>query len=555
MFRDQMAPKSQQADYRKLILVVFAVELIAILVLSSFFFHNRFEDSYITYRYAAHLSQGDGLGAWNINGDKVEGFTSLAIVLLLAASSSAGINPEIASKALGIVSHAALCFMLLLIAYRKPASVIKYISPLILILSSLIMALYLPVAWYANSGMESVPFALLSAICLFLSFGMIEKPIFILLCVVTMIFRPEGIPFVLLLFLWHLSLNFSNRIKRAKIILNAGLFLISIICLFAFRFMIFGELLPNTYYAKVYGGGCNHFVFGLRDTYHWALTNPLWLAAFFVVLIREIRSFILNRKPSNPFIAFLLLIQFGFLGYNILIGGDNPSAFPFWRHQVHFIVVSSILMASAIQIIIPGRAWMQFLAIILFVVVGNFRIINIENGRMISDFKMGIENWPRMMIDPPNKYYIWLKEISDPRTTIASATAGELPYIVDAVHIDILGLNDKFIAHNGKFDPDGPVDSKTDMDYVLSLRPDIITLLSASFIKDGMNRNQLAHFRKQMILGMLDNEIFQNEYLFLLNGPYEYLDRAIFMHKSFWQNHPLRDSVLCIPVRETGIYK
>lgn len=64
--------------------------------------------------------------------------------------------------------------------------------------------------------------------------------------------------------------------------------------------------------------------------------------------------------------------------------------------------------------------------------------------------------------------------MATPQTTISSSYGGALPYIVDAVHIDALGLNTPYIARHGTFDPDGPQDSKTDMRWVIEQRPDIV---------------------------------------------------------------------------------
>ena len=35
------------------------------------------DDAYITFRYARHLAEGYGLGAWNRTGEHVEGYSSL----------------------------------------------------------------------------------------------------------------------------------------------------------------------------------------------------------------------------------------------------------------------------------------------------------------------------------------------------------------------------------------------------------------------------------------------------------------------------------------------
>jgi hypothetical protein len=59
------------------------------------------DDAYITFRYARHLAEGYGLGAWNRTGEPVEGYSSLLWTLLLAGAARLGVDIRLASKVLG----------------------------------------------------------------------------------------------------------------------------------------------------------------------------------------------------------------------------------------------------------------------------------------------------------------------------------------------------------------------------------------------------------------------------------------------------------------------
>ena len=61
-------------------------------------------------------------------------------------------------------------------------------------------------------------------------------------------------------------------------------------------------------------------------------------------------------------------------------------------------------------------------------------------------------------------------------------------------------------------------------------------------------------FNWRMCLDMLNSSIFQNEYLLLINGLYESLDRALFIHRLYWEKHPQRAELHCIPVIPTPLY-
>src|SRR6476661_7828157 len=56
------------------------------------------DDAYITFRYARHLAEGYGLGAWNRTGARVEGYSSLLWTLLLGGAAWLGVDLRIASK-------------------------------------------------------------------------------------------------------------------------------------------------------------------------------------------------------------------------------------------------------------------------------------------------------------------------------------------------------------------------------------------------------------------------------------------------------------------------
>lgn len=59
----------------------------------------QWDDAYITFRFAQHLVDGHGL-TWNVGGARVEGYSSLLELLLLALGMRIGIRPEVASIAL-----------------------------------------------------------------------------------------------------------------------------------------------------------------------------------------------------------------------------------------------------------------------------------------------------------------------------------------------------------------------------------------------------------------------------------------------------------------------
>src|SRR5215472_10857237 len=73
------------------------------------------DDAYITFRYARHLAEGYGLGAWNHTGEHVEGYSSLLWTLVLAGAARLGVDLRMASKLLG----AAAALTVLAVLFRR----------------------------------------------------------------------------------------------------------------------------------------------------------------------------------------------------------------------------------------------------------------------------------------------------------------------------------------------------------------------------------------------------------------------------------------------------
>ena len=71
------------------------------------------DDAFISFRYAKNLADGQGL-VFN-PGERVEAYSNFSWVLLQSAALKAGLDPETASKALGLLAGlAALVFSWLL---------------------------------------------------------------------------------------------------------------------------------------------------------------------------------------------------------------------------------------------------------------------------------------------------------------------------------------------------------------------------------------------------------------------------------------------------------
>ncbi|MFQ5718238.1 MAG: hypothetical protein ACE5IK_01705 [Acidobacteriota bacterium] len=523
------------------------------------FYGPTLEDAFITFRYAAHLAQGHGIGAWNISGERVEGFTSLLWMLLAAAAQGIGLNMVTVTKVAGMVSHLALLNFFILYPLLPRREQEASDAPPDLgntpVLCGVVVGLYLPLAWYASSGMETIPFACLGAVFLLARRLRYSTAILTLSGVLLLLTRPEGMLLV------AAGLAFTAYEKRVdyretpdlKIV--GGACLVTALCIGLYRWVFFKDLVPNTYWAKAGGSTAAHLAWGLLYVRQWSATHVLLV---FLCLIGVINAFDRWRRPPRDTAmlarGIIPLLAIYFL-YIIKVGGDNYSAFPFWRHVLHIFPLVALLAAFGITRIRPCHRLFHLFLTVTLVLLVNVAILRAHGGTMARAIGSGLQHFPALSHAPHHPYYTWLRSVTTPDTVIASSLGGELPYVVDATHIDMLGLNNRYIARHGTFEPGGLLDSKTDVQWVLAQRPDIIEgYISARGILAGQPLSVLLdNPRHKMTSEMVASPIFQNEYLFVASAPYGDMDRALFARREFCNQISPVHPVQCTSIRNTPL--
>jgi len=538
--------------------IYFTLLIFLVIYLDFLFFPRTLEDAFITFRYSKHLLQGYGLGAWNTCGEIVEGYTSFLWMILMSPAESLGITHATLSKIFGMATHLGLVLLCLTTSYFiHTKSIFKEFTygkdRDVLFLTATILATYIPIAFYATSGMETVAFSLLVLACFLTPYFTDRISINIFIAILTVIMRPEGVLVAMACGFYHLlrQKKEGQNIKNSIAGLSAAILVTS--ALMISRKFMFGEWLPNTYYAKAGSAGLMHWNIGWDYISHWIQNHPIWVVLYVIVLGITIRNWIKRGFYSQLSPLFLLTFTLGYSLYIIKVGGDNHWAFPAWRHVIHMMPLLALLISYGFVTLLKFSRSLTYAAVILSVIFTNYKIVNIRYSTLLTgDFYTGLSTFPNLKNSTHSPYYYFIKNISESNTVIASLLGGELPFVVDAIHIDMLGLNDKFIAHNGTFDPEGPIDSKTDLNYILAQQPDIIEgYLSGNKILQAIDLKDIITGRRKLVMEMIKHPIFQLEYMFLENGPYNDIDRALFLHRSFWENHPQRDSLQCIPITVT----
>jgi hypothetical protein len=202
----------------------------------------QIDDSFITYRYAENLLT-TGEFSFNHGAAPVEGFSSpvwLVLLSLLGWLFSPQLLP-LFGMLLGLLSLGTVFFL----TWRILAEPYKPLLPLMLI------ALSPGISFYAVTGLEPLLFlAVLLAAC-GAAAGQLPLWLGIFACGLSLWVRPESAALPGLLIAQSLGRGewrqiFSRRFWLLSTSLAAGGFL-----LLAVRWSIFGQLLPNTYFAKL----------------------------------------------------------------------------------------------------------------------------------------------------------------------------------------------------------------------------------------------------------------------------------------------------------------
>jgi len=248
------SPESQPerlTPQRILLLAAAFLPVLALLAWQGWRTYWLCDDAFISFRYVRNFVEGHGL-VFN-PGERVEGYTNFLWVLELAALwKMLGVAPEAGCTILSALYTAgsiALTAVLALASPFRDRRVFVAWGALLLLAASHTWAVW------ATSGLETRQFTffvLLAAVCLHLS---ADRPGLLVLASLAIAAgeytRPEGTLLFGCCFAWLVFDRLRRRSLRLREIARFALpFLVLVGAHYAWRASYYGELWPNTYYAK-----------------------------------------------------------------------------------------------------------------------------------------------------------------------------------------------------------------------------------------------------------------------------------------------------------------
>jgi hypothetical protein len=305
------------------------------------------DDAFISFRYIDHWLQGQGL-VFN-PGERVEGFTHFLWLVLLASLHRLGLDLPTLGKYLPLLFFAALLGVLAWRSYRERDS--KWLG---LPIAAWGVALHYDAQTFASGGLETMPFAFLLLTGLLVVTA--RRPRYALAGVVyalASLTRPEGV-----LYTGIAGVYVLWRTRALRPALRFSLpWVLCVVPFLLFRISYYGDLLPNTYYAK--SAGSAYWSQG------WEYTR-LYFGIYLVLLLCAAAiptSWVLRRRRGGALDAALLAGVQVLLTvvYVARVGGD----FMFARF---FIPMTPLLYLVCEDVLRSfGHRWLQVVAAVVVV--------------------------------------------------------------------------------------------------------------------------------------------------------------------------------------------
>lgn len=484
------APRSSRGYQATLVFVLF---FLLFLVVVSRYIQYLSDDALISLRYAQRLLEGKGL-TWT-DGRPVEGYSNLLWVLLVAGVGAFGVELIQAARLLGIACVAVIIGVILRL-YVFSDRLHSTWLPISAGLLFLVMAG--PVAVWTIGGLEQPLFAALLALSIFFALklldgGRLETRNLLLLSLalgLMCITRPDGPIFVVAT---GVALLFGRRDLGRKL----WLLLLFPLLLYGghliFRVAYYGEWVPNSALVKLEPSAA-HAADGLA----YVLGGGMALFPFSMLTIISLAVLCLNRQKRA--VGVYLALTAGLWGlYLIVIGGD---VFAAYRHFMPLAVIFTFAIIEGVDTMLE---WLRkrekasaprvaLVSVLLVVAYGINQYLDAGNRWAIS------EHWVWSCQD----LAVFLKEaFQEEQPVVAMTTAGCIPYWTDFPGIDMLGLNDYYIAHHPPSDTgSGFIGHELgDSEYILGREPDIILFHVGSETPRGLpgllSLPETARFREQ----------------------------------------------------------
>ncbi len=403
------------------------------------------DDAFISFRYARHLVEGHGL-VFN-PGERVEGYTNFAWVLLMAAFLRAGLPVEWMANVVGVACGAAILGLLARFSARRAGVAGPWIW-----LAPAALALNRTFCGWSTGGLETQAFALallaaFTALVAERTRGDAWPWRSALLFALAALTRPEGMLYFGIAGSF-LAIDCVGWRRRSPLALLRWLAVFAPIvgAHLLWRWTYYGALLPNTFYAKVSGIWLeqgvgylglfvgDHFLFPLIATLPWLLwVRRDFTTGLFTVVLAAQAGYVAVIGGDRFEFRFLA----PFLPYLFWLLQEAVREFAARIHSRFGRRPASLAATAGVALVLLSAlrpTWLDYPA---FEREARHRIARLEGVALYAERRSAEGRFLRRLVEQGQ-----LGE----NVTLAVGGAGALPYYAGLPTIDFRGLNDAHIA-------------------------------------------------------------------------------------------------------------
>lgn len=449
-------------------------------VLDGVRFFSLFDDAMISMRYAQSLAEGNGL-VWNPGQPAIEGYTNFFWTLVMSGIHLLPVSPPKISLVVQVLSLLLLVINLILV--RKLAHHLSNGSAVVSLGSVGLTAFYFPLNNWALQGMEVGLLVAITTAVVWLTLTSADRGIpgsTLILMAVGILTRTEMVGLFGAIVLFH---TFVLRHQRRIDWRAMGVILSVVLLHTLFRYACYGDPLPNTYYLKL--GGVPLMTRIERGlSFLWELIYRSGVSPFVLPIVLFLPG--MEGRKTAGLLLLAVLLQ---CGYSVYVGGDAWEGYGGANRYIAIVMpLLFVLIAMTVHVILSrireyvtlrlaGRSIDVTPAIASCVLLLVFYSFNAMHTRslMLQTPPLEVENNEYMV-----RSGLFVKATTKLNATIGVVWAGAIPYFSGRPAIDLLGKNDRYIAHLPIRDPRTftPGHDKWDYNYsIATLKPDVIVQL------------------------------------------------------------------------------
>jgi arabinofuranosyltransferase len=400
------------------------------------------DDAFISFVYARSLVHGHGL-TWF--GTQVEGYTNFAWVLWSALGQKLGLPP------LGWAWAASLAALAVAVITTYRIGALRR-SPLAGLAASGVLATNFTFLAYGTSGLETMLQTALLASALLEVERMRRSEaapsaesaaVLSLIAALALWTRLDSAPMLAVL-----AVVAAHRLATTQASVRTWIAAIMPAFVmvggwFLWKLATYGDVLPNTYYAKAGSGSVAH---GAVYVWTFARTYVLWpfLAGIVALAIVRRTAAKLPLALVGAQIAYVIAVGGDFMEFRFLVPALPPLAL-----AIAELVTTPSRIKPALQVGV-AIAFLAAFSLRHAATYDGESDFTVDSVRNMSTFYNKVTDNDWGVLGAALRVDLWPL-----RPAIASDGAGAIPYYADFPTIDQLGLNDEWVARHGDHAPEG----------------------------------------------------------------------------------------------------